>query len=84
MRKDQELFLQAVENQDFDVRDDYSGRNMYGKTCPGAVASHARDVYAALAEYFESWAEDSDFTAGDLIRKCREDNMGRDVIVYLP
>lgn len=83
MRKDQERFVEAL--RDFEIRMDYSGRGMYGKTCPGVVVEDVREVYAEIADFnLDRPPRDDEPTAGDLIRKCREDTMGRDVIVYLP
>jgi len=83
MRKDQERFIEALTG--FDLRLNYSGRSMYGRTCPGVTVEDAREVYAALADFDADCPPmDDDPTASDIIRKCRVDNMGLDLIVYLP
>ncbi len=75
MRKDQERFVEVL--RDFEIRMDYSGRGMYGKTCPGVVVEDVREVYATLADFdLDCPPEDDEPTAGDLIRKCHTDNMG--------
>lgn len=52
------------------VRDDYSGRGMFGKSCYGIVCDDANECIAE---------------AGALgLRGARTDSMGRSVIVYWP
>lgn len=71
---DQQRFVDALEDVDgVVVHLGYSGRFMFGATCPAAEADAAEDVYSALAEH----------GAGDLIKKCSRDSMGLGVVVYL-
>jgi hypothetical protein len=37
MTKNQKQFIRDAEEQGFDVDYDYSGRGMYGKTCPSII-----------------------------------------------
>lgn len=62
------------------LREDYSGRHMYGRQCLGLVGSHKEFVrfYIRLAGWIGS------DEAEDLAIAAREDNMGREKIVYWP
>lgn len=68
-----------------DLRDDYSGRGMYGRNCFGFVTS-----IAGLARFFAALgalaAEDEELEQlpGDLARNLSSDSMGRDTIFYFP
>ena len=81
--------LEAAGLNEYEIREDYSGRSMYGADCFGVTveASNERYVYAALGYtmgYAE--AEDGDMsTAESLLRAARSDSMGRwEVVVYFP
>lgn len=66
---------------DYDFRDDYSGRCMYGKTCIGIVGGDIDVIYTQLNDYLNNNGYD------DIINKLgfpRVDNMGLNYIVYFP
>lgn len=72
---------------DIDIRTDYSGRAMYGKTCLGIVTDMsgwglAAEVRNALE--YTSWAEEEDFLDYILTHEPRTDSMGRGTIYYWP
>jgi len=72
-----------------DVREDYSGRGMDGRTCFGLTIgrNEEREVFAALgylAGLTEGREDDADIDLMELARYARTDSMGRDTIVYFP
>ncbi len=86
----------AIMNADLDadaIRDDYSGRGMYGGTCWGLRLDNAADVglfyfqLGALAfdhqENDETGAFDMDDVA-EMVRRSASDSLGRGTIVYFP
>jgi hypothetical protein len=75
------------------VRWDYSGRGMYGRTCFGFTGNQRNLVAFALGLGYESRAQEDDpseeveFTQGDAISflaAVRTDSMGLDTIFYFP
>lgn len=70
------------------IRDEYSGRAMYGDTCFGLVVPDAADVTRFFMQLAERAVEDPDAVPFDyhaLARSMRTDNMGRsDTICYFP
>ena len=71
---------------DVSVRNDYSGRSMFGRDCFGIVIRDCNQLQLAAVMTFV-FAQDS---AGDgldlleLFAAARTDNMGYDTIVYFP
>lgn len=72
--------------EDFEIRDDYSGRGMNGETTYAVVATCWQDVTAAAAmaahyhvdrEHFMSGAN---FAAG--MADLRSDSMGTAIVIY--
>ena len=63
-----------------DVRDDYSGRFMYGKECPGVEADNMNKVFSMLVSLAASQPE----MAKHLAARAKIDNMGQGIIVYWP
>lgn len=68
-----------------EVREDYSGRGMYGKTCVGFVVENGAEL-RTVAELVGN--EEDEYTRAELVilfRQARTDSMGRDsTIVYFP
>ena len=64
-----------------EIREDYSGRGMYGATCIGFVVSSQRTVFRLIACMTEVLGLDQTL---DITRKAATDSMGRDMIVYFP
>lgn len=63
-----------------DIREDYSGRGMFGGECLGITFRDSRNVFAFFVELAQ---EDYD-TAELLAHKAREDGMGCGTIIYFP
>lgn len=60
------------------IRDDYSGRFMYGDTCLGIVCDNDSQfalICAALGATADDW---------DFVGRVRSDSMGLGVIYYFP
>jgi hypothetical protein len=77
--------LDIGDPEEVQVRHDYSGRGMYGRTClgfttPNPLTFMVRLGYA-LATLGGEWTEE---VTEDLLENVCQDNMGRDYIVYFP
>lgn len=93
-----QLYDYLVEVENVDLRDDYSGRFMYGKTCLGIYTSNLLTAVYELTDALRCIHEgksESDVTqdlrdeAGRLLDReyweaAQSDNMGLDYIVYFP
>jgi hypothetical protein len=71
-----------VNDQDGSVRDDYSGRGMYGDRCLSIVVDSESSAVRALVVL----AQDSECAsdAQDLAERWTVDQMGLGVVVYFP
>lgn len=83
MTKEQaEFIVGALTDQGYagEIREDYSGRNMFGKTTTGVVAESFFDIIGAvLAQISDNKAmEIPDFSQF----MCCGDSMGHDIIIY--
>lgn len=65
---------------DFQVRDDYSGRGMYGEKCFGIVGSLV-DLLTMINVIIELGLN---IHIETLARSPQQDNMGREMIYYFP
>lgn len=86
---------ELLQSEDLDVRDDYSGRFMYGARCFGiTVSNFATAVYQimeALRRITDNYGNESDTVEeAEKLLDCEEwlhpktDNLGLDYIVYFP
>ena len=87
---------ERLEEEGLNVRDDYSGRFMYGKLCFGVTVSQLAtalyDVTEALREIIiKEKRDDLDLAkeAADMLEdgkltEFKTDNMGLDYIIYFP
>ena len=66
-----------------EVRDDYSGRGMFGKTTCGVVVDSELLVISALLAYAKELSEDGPYI-GEMpeFDTLRHDNMGKQMIIY--
>lgn len=64
---------------DADIRTNYSGRGMFGKTCLGLVYDSLSDLLVFVAYLAR---EDEDHL--DWISRVRQDSMGMSTIAYWP
>ena len=76
----------SLGNGDVEVREDYSGRGMYGATCIGFVLSGGASELALGAAIVQAGQEEDleDGLVEYLMRRAAHDSMGRDRIVYFP
>jgi len=74
--------LIAAEDYDLEVRDDYSGRGMYGEATSAVVASDPSCMFRALAEIMENGDDEDRAEVAEAIRGLRSDSMGRGVVYY--
>lgn len=65
---------------EWDVRYDYSGRCMYGRTCFGVVVPSISDLFQFYYQLGYAMAEVEEFAS--LPESYSQDSMGRDTIVY--
>lgn len=74
----------AVLDIDLDIREDYSGRGMYGVTTVAVVLDRASDLAAIAFEAGRATAHDRDEAAEAVhdLRNLRQDSMGHGVVVY--
>lgn len=87
---------ERLEEEGLNVRDDYSGRFMYGKLCFGVIVSQLAtalyDVTEALREIIIKEKRDdlnlakeaADMLEDGNLTEFRTDNMGLDYIIYFP
>ena len=79
------LEMFCIDNSDnYEYREDYSGRCMFGKTCPAVVVKNGIsqvEMWMELSKYiYENGFEDEKCEL--LNPAC--DSMGKDIIVYFP
>ena len=71
---------------DLSLRENYSGRGMFGRTTCGVVGDLGEILQAIVAAAYEAGAEDANSGGdSDFVRRCGRlswDSMGRDAIVY--
>lgn len=75
-----ELLREAANNHNMQLREDYSGRSMYGALCVGFVYDDLGDFLSALVDIA---IDDYDFASTLASRACT-DSMGLSTIVYFP
>lgn len=61
-----------------EVCEDYSGRNMFGKTCLGIVVEELENSLFRLGK------ESSDYEFSKELENFRTDSMGKSSIIYFP
>lgn len=70
----------------YSVREDYSGRGMFGQVTTGLVVNHVSHVLAAAVEAGRRLgADEEDETARDMahdLRHIRTDNLALDIVIY--
>lgn len=88
MTKDEAQFLkQATEyfgNQEIDVRDDYSGRGMMGRTTYGIVVSSWSMLMSDVIAYIKECGQDNPNFIKDIpdFNTFSVDSVARDIILY--
>ncbi|MGE4353513.1 MAG: hypothetical protein AB7D36_05465 [Oscillospiraceae bacterium] len=89
MDKIRNAITSFCEDNEYKYNPDYSGRNMYGKSCVGIVSEND-PVFVAmqlLAYLCDCYGDENDLTAEgilEMIGTPRADSMGLGSIVYFP
>lgn len=67
----------ASANHDLELRREYAGRGMYGRSTAGIIGSHA-DFFSAIGQILLSFDEDDQENVGEffLYESLQTDNMG--------
>ena len=68
-----------------ELREDYSGRGMYGENTSGIVVDSMNEFLKGLGDYLETAHEDDFETIkeiGAAIRRLKTDSMGYQIIIY--
>ena len=73
------FLVSAAYDMAVEIRDDYSGRFMYGKTCLGLVFE-SNSAPFALFERTNSMDLVKELAA--FLSSCRSDSMGRGIVLY--
>lgn len=80
-----DVIVEAAENANIDpdnIREDYSGRGMYGQTCFGIVVANMSEFLRFMLEIERA---DCGFDYTDYLADCvDQDSMGYDCILYFP
>lgn len=66
---------------------DYSGRGMYGGTCPGITVNDGMEPFElalALAEYVSETEDIGPYELGDILGGSRTESLGLGYIIYFP
>ena len=83
-REHAELLRDACAAADIkcEVRSDYSGRWMYGRTTYAVVVHSMPALLMAMVNYIPAMEEDDKLVRLPKLTDLNEDDMGRDVVVY--
>jgi len=66
---------------------DYSGRCMYGRTCPGIAVNDGTQPFElalALAEYVSETEDIGPYELSDILGGSRTESLGLGYIIYFP
>lgn len=69
------------EQYDYEFRDDYSGRFMYGALCIGIVCDYPLEVLVGLCQYL---SDDGVEDFHEYLSGAKQDSMGLSSILYFP
>lgn len=81
MEKTKEIIREYCEENDLELREDYSGRGMYGETCWGIVYEYESD-YAIVCELTELLCSVGIRDVSHVLGRIETDSMGRGRILY--
>jgi hypothetical protein len=71
-----------VYEEDVELRESYSGRGMYGKSCFGLVGRNVASIGMKLTAYL---ADSDELDLAVSLAKCaNQDSMGMEGIIYFP
>lgn len=81
-QEQQDMITEFAEDKDYSIRENYSGRCMYGSKCFGLVGKDPVAIGMELASHLAH--NDETQLADRLARDVRQDSMGLDSIIYFP
>ena len=81
---DLNILQDFCDNHDYELREDYSGRYMYGRSCIGFVADCSGFEVAMNLASFLTEMEEDDLLAAFQNTGVRSDQMGLSYIFYFP
>lgn len=64
------------------VRENYSGRSMYGETTTAVIFEDEHDFFLTLGDILERADKDECEEIADAVRHMKTDNMGKQIIYY--
>lgn len=73
----------GLDEADYTIRNDYSGRGMYGDTCFAIDMADMTQAFQLIAAFGAELADDA-FQGQELARRARTDSMGFDIVLYFP
>jgi hypothetical protein len=69
-----------LDGAELKLREDYSGRGMYGRSTGGIICDSTGAFIQAVAAYAQENPDDDDLVPE--LRNIRQDSMGRQIIFY--
>ena len=79
-----EVMEDYCQEREFDFRDDYSGRGMFGRKCVGIVIDSGTNILEMIMELTEMLIDNDIEYVSEKIGAIRQDNMGMGTIIYFP
>ena len=79
-----EVMEDFCQEREFDFRDDYSGRGMFGRKCVGIVIDSGTNSLEMIMELTEMLIDNDIEYVSEKIGAIRQDNMGMGTIIYFP
>ena len=79
-----EKIAEACHNRGFEykIREDYSGRHMYGEHTTGIVLDQSVNLTSLIICYAELFVEDGEAIFDNVDDRIESDTMGKDQIIY--
>lgn len=73
----------------FDIRNDYSGRGMFGDTCFGVTCNNIFEwIYCMIDDINNNFTDEELYNVlnefGEMVREAKTDSMGLETILYFP
>ena len=81
-QEQQDLIVEFADDRDYSIRENYSGRCMYGSKCFGLVGASPSSMAMELAAFLVHNGEEE--LVSRMSHQLRGDNMGLDSIIYFP
>ncbi|MGR3218479.1 MAG: hypothetical protein ACUZ8H_01495 [Candidatus Anammoxibacter sp.] len=82
MTLDAAQIIDQYSMNDVEIREDYSGRAMYGGVTDAIVMESVSEFYGSLGRVMMNGNEDDRRIVGEFLQNIRQDSMGLSVIFY--